>query len=80
MIVEKSFKRHYNKNQREEDWKEDRNINSLRFHMLTEGNNCTFFMRHISNVLIRWDSKLDSKIFRYHKEKKVKENPFASNY
>jgi hypothetical protein len=63
MIVDNSFKRHYHRRWFLSPWEETDNINSIRYHVLNEGNNCSFLFKNVFNVLIRWNSKLDSKQF-----------------
>lgn len=50
-------------------WKETTDVNTIKFHMLNEGNNCSFLAKNICNVLIRWDTHFDADAFIIRNEK-----------
>ena len=63
MIVEESRRYKVNRRIQMQPWREDTKMNSLRWHLLNEGNNCAFLRRNVSNVLIRWNKSIDLKFF-----------------
>lgn len=54
-IMKKSYNRNSDKEMKLTDWDEIRDTQSIRYIVMTEGNNAQFLKRSISNVLIRWD-------------------------
>lgn len=50
------------------EWLEEDERESIRYHLMTEANNCAFLSRRVSNVIIRWDQYFDDRVFKLQKE------------
>lgn len=68
MIVANASNSNYESQQVMQGWQEKQETSSLRFHLLTEANNCAFLTRRVSNVIIRWDRYFDDRVFRLQNE------------